>query len=320
VIRHTDVVRGAEGAFFVRELSDLLGSGKKVDDELLLWLQTWFDSRVDAEPWQYDTVVRQDDPDILYKLYISFLAGTTPRYILEKFPEGCTEQGLGSRVLWIVGKNSDARKGATSWDVEEFDALTRRLQWINRTGSGRVMLTKHAEHYLETYEEIWREKVVALEASPIGGFLARQQDYVKKLAMIRAASELPISASATSALLITAEHLEWALDELSALEPGLLQMFKNQTADVATRLALSIREDLRKHRIVVADPKGLTTTVNGLPISDLKEKYIPSVGHKYFSTAMRILYDEEWAILSDKKVKVRGYRSARRVVFLPEEE
>ena len=313
-LTYRDIVQGAEAAYFEHELSDLLG-GTRADDEFIQWLQTWFDSQPDELPWKYVTVVREKDPDILYKHYLCFLAGTTERYIQTKFPHGCAEEGFGSRVLWIIQKEKDKQRGKPDFDPQEGVALSKRLNWIKHNVKGEVTMTSAAEKYLATYDDIIDDLMTSFHNTAVGGFLARQPTYMKKVAMVRAASET----TTTGPLIIEADHLEWAYDQLKDLESGLMHLAEELNADAPTRCAMGIRQVLQQN-IVEVVIEGQTRRIPGMVESEVKERFIPKWGPKDYSAAMRILQDQEWALRSGTPFKVNGYKRARRVIFIPKEE
>jgi hypothetical protein len=307
------VIRGAEGAFFSDDLCDLLG-GKHADDERVMYLQAWWDSRAEWKPWVYRTVVRGED--VLYKPNVCLISATTDNYMHQTFPEGCTTQGFGSRVLWVIQEAKDAVIGKPFWDEMETEALIKKLRWIQTNVHGEAVFDMHAERYFDDFEKTHEERLLLESSNPTIGFLNRKGTYLKKLAMIRAAAET----TTPGPLKIKAEHLEWGLECFTALEPQLNKVFATQMTDYPTRCAFHIRNELKSRPLEYMNKLNQVCVVRGMVATEAQEKFIPIYGAKYYNMAIRILQDQEWVFKSIEKYKIPGYKRPRRILFIPQEE
>lgn len=318
-LTHRDIIKGAEAAYFSKELSDILG-GLRADDEYVQWLQTWFDSEPDDEAWEYTTVARRDEADILYKHYLCFMSATTKNYMHKKFPEGCAGEGFGSRVLWVICTQKDVVEGEPNPDPAEARQVAKRLVWIKDNVKGMVTYTPGAKKFRRTYEKLTADRMLAMDGTSIGGFLARQPMYMLKIAMIRAASE----ATKPGPLTIDTPHFEWAHTHLAALEPEIKKLAHELNADVATRCAMAIRETLKFSELEVVlahQPVGTKyTRIKAMVEAEVRERFVPEYGPKEYGAALRILEELEWAYRPGVPYRVNGYRRARKIVCLTQEE
>lgn len=322
-----EVIKGAEAAFMIGELSDLLGSSLRKDDEVLNWIQSWYDSRPPWRPWRYRTVKRYTNPETLYQLCIHLAAATTPKYIRGRFPEGCTEEGLGSRFVWIVKTAVDIRRVQEEWgwDLAKEGEIVKELKRIHDDVNrhGQYELADESKPMFREWLDIWRAELIANSESPIGGFLARKQSHLLKLAMIRAAGQL----DRNEPRLILPQDIGWASDRIAELTPGLAKLFHAVNMDQATRVALQMRECL-KSSFVDLEPQSLEVNgrtvalggpVRGMLLKMFRAKYVTEVGDYMTQKGLNTLQNAGWAMVFPVKVLVKGVRGRRDILIYSEE-
>jgi len=323
----SEVIKGAEAAFMISELSDLLGSSMRKDDEVLNWIQSWYDSRPPWRPWRYRTVKRYNNPETLYQLCVHLAAATTPKYIRGRFPEGCTEEGLGSRFIWVIKTAADIQRVryGWGWDTREEQEIIRALRSIHddKSRHGQYTLADESKPMFKDWLDLWRAELIANSESPIGGFLARKQTHLLKLAMIRAAAQL----DREEPLLILPQDLAWASDRIAELTPGLAKLFNALNLDQATRVALQMRECLR-NSFVDLEPQKITVNerqvdlggpVRGMVLKAFRAKYTVEVGDYLAQKGLNTLQSAGWAMTFPVKVSVRGLRGRREILIYSEE-
>jgi hypothetical protein len=176
--------------------------------------------------------------DTVENPWINLIACTTPAWIAGNFPEYMIGGGFTSRSVFVycdrkeklvpypglsVPKNIQAYQEALVADLikiadmcGEFKLTREALEW----GSG-------------WYEEHNTKRQPHLDDDRFGGYIARKQTHIHKLAMVLAASR-------SDALTITLEDLQTAAHMVTDLEAEMVKVFSkigmNDTSVAATRL------------------------------------------------------------------------------------
>jgi len=157
--------------------------------------------------------------------WINLIACTTPAWIAGNFPEYMIGGGFTSRCVLVfadkkerlvaypglvVPQGIDDYKKALVGDLEQIAAM-----------KGEYQLSKQAfEWGQEWYERHFTEKQPNLEDTErFGGYLARKQTHIHKLAMILAASE-------SNDLIIKKDHLQTAANMVTDLELDMAKVFQ----------------------------------------------------------------------------------------------
>ena len=155
--------------------------------------------------------------------WINIIACTTPSWIAGSFPEYMIGGGFTSRCIFIYAEKKAKRVSYPSRvvpkDLHRMEAdLVSDLGRIARL-TGEYRLTEEAFEWGDAwYNRHNDHPPVHLNDDRFGGYLARKQTHIHKLAMI-------IAASQSDALWITAEHLAIAERMVSDLEPDMAQVF-----------------------------------------------------------------------------------------------
>lgn len=155
--------------------------------------------------------------------WINIIACTTPSWIAGSFPEYMIGGGFTSRCIFIYAEKKAKRVSYPSRvvpkDLHRLEAdLVSDLSQIARL-TGEYRLTEEAFEWGDAwYNRHNDHPPVHLNDDRFGGYLARKQTHIHKLAMV-------IAASQSDALWITAEHLAISERMVSDLEPDMAQVF-----------------------------------------------------------------------------------------------
>lgn len=176
--------------------------------------------------------------DTVENPWINLIACTTPAWIAGNFPEYMIGGGFTSRCVFVYA-DKKAKLVAYPSDLVPLDMkqtaqkLVEDLCWIS-TLTGEYILSPEAREWGKAwYTNHYEAKHLHLDDERFGGYLARKQTHIHKLAMILAAAE-------SDKLLITAEHLALANQMITDLEPDMQFVFskigKSEEAIYAERL------------------------------------------------------------------------------------
>jgi hypothetical protein len=213
------------------EFGNLLNPQDKEMVDLLVSL--W-----DGKQGAFEKKTKGSGHDIVENPWINLIACTTPAWIAGNFPEYMIGGGFTSRCLFVY---ADKKAQLVAYpgqlvpkDMQQTaQKLVEDLAQISLM-TGQYELTADALAWGNTwYSEHYASKHVNLDDERFGGYLARKQTHIHKLAMILAAAESP-------KLVITAEHLALADRMVSDLEPDMQFVFskigKSDEAVYAERL------------------------------------------------------------------------------------
>lgn len=161
--------------------------------------------------------------DTVENPWINMIACTTPAWIAGSFPEYLIGGGFTSRCVFIyadqkkqmvaypklvVPKDLPKQKENLVKDLTEIASLT-----------GEYQLTPEAYRWgTEWYERHNSKPPAHLNDERFGGYLARKQTHIHKLAMV-------IAAAKSNHLWVEAEHLATAESMVTDLEPEMAQVF-----------------------------------------------------------------------------------------------
>ena len=146
--------------------------------------------------------------------------------------------GFTSRCVWVY---ADKKRQTIAYPADHVPAefmsqradLLHDLELISML-VGEYTLSPAATDFGEQwYDKHWKLKHDHLPPDQFGGYLARKQTHIHKLAMV-------LAASAGDEMVITAEHLTIADQMVTDLEPDMSFVFskigKSETALYAERL------------------------------------------------------------------------------------
>lgn len=192
----------------------------------------------DGKPGTFEKKTKHSGNDSVENPWINLIACTTPSWIAGNFPEYMIGGGFTSRCIFVyadakakyvaypgltVPPNLDAMADKLVQDLEHISTLT-----------GEFTLTPGAVAWGEAwYKRHYTVRSANLDDDRFGGYIARKQTHIHKLAMI-------LSASSGDSLRITDEHLTVADQMVTDLEPDMQFVFskigKSDNALYAERL------------------------------------------------------------------------------------
>lgn len=155
--------------------------------------------------------------------WINLIACTTPAWIAGSFPEYMIGGGFTSRCVFVFADAKAKRVAYPSREVPDnmeqlASALVSDLTQIAEL-TGEYRLTEEAFAWgTAWYEHHNDNPPLHLNDDRFGGYLARKQTHIHKLAMV-------IAASRGNSMWIEDEHLAVAAKMVSDLEPDMAQVF-----------------------------------------------------------------------------------------------
>jgi hypothetical protein len=163
--------------------------------------------------------------DVIENPWINLLACTTPSWIAGNFPEYMIGGGFTSRCVFVYAEEKAKLVAYPHLHVPETMAATRQalIQDLEH-----ISLTFVGEYHLSTDAIAWGEKWYAehfasrpenLDEDRFGGYIARKQTHIHKLAMI-------LAAAVRDDQVITADDLSTANIMVTALEPSMAKVFE----------------------------------------------------------------------------------------------
>lgn len=213
------------------EFGNLLNPQDKEMVDLLVSL--W-----DGKPGAFEKKTKGSGNDTVENPWINLIACTTPAWIAGNFPEYMIGGGFTSRCIFVY---ADKKAQLVAYPSELVPANLKQLaQHLVEDLSqismlvGEYKLTPDALKWGKAwYAEHYASKHLHLDEDRFGGYLARKQTHIHKLAMILAAAEGEVMS-------ITAEHLALANQMVTDLEPDMQFVFskigKSEDAVYAERL------------------------------------------------------------------------------------
>lgn len=213
------------------EFGNLLNPQDKEMVDLLVAL--W-----DGKPGTFEKKTKHSGNDSVENPWINLIACTTPSWIAGNFPEYMIGGGFTSRCIFVYADKKAkyvAYPGlAVPADLDEkANRLVEDLTHIS-TLAGAYTLSPEAVRWGEQwYQRHYTVRPANLDDDRFGGYIARKQTHIHKLALI-------LAASCGDAPIITPEQLEVADAMVTDLEPDMQFVFskigKSDTAFYAERL------------------------------------------------------------------------------------
>jgi hypothetical protein len=213
------------------EFGNLLNPADKEMIDLLVSL--W-----DGKQGAFEKRTKGSGTDLVENPWINLIACTTPSWIAGNFPEYMIGGGFTSRCVFVYAEKKAKLVAYPSEIVPE--TLVQQAQKLVddlcqiSLMCGKYYLTPEAFKWgNEWYAAHHTNKHLHLDDDRFGGYLARKQTHIHKLAMVLAAAE-------SDQMEITAEHLAVADEMVTDLEPDMQFVFskigKSDDAIYAERL------------------------------------------------------------------------------------
>lgn len=177
----------------------------------------------DGQPGAFKKSTKTSGNDAIENPWINIIACTTPAWIAGNFPEYMIGGGFTSRCLFVY---ADTKRQLVAYPANHVppdfttirESLIHDLEAIS-TMVGEFFLTPEAVRWGEAwYEAHYADPHPHLSPEQFGGYLARKQTHIHKLAMV-------LSAAESSSLSITEVHLAHAAKLVAQLEADMPKVF-----------------------------------------------------------------------------------------------
>lgn len=182
----------------------------------------------DSKQGGFNKVTKNSGSDKIENPWINMIACTTPGWIAGNFPKYVIEGGFTSRCLFVY---TDKKEKLVAYPIfhippgmlETQAKLAADLEHIATTLVGPYHLCEDKDNNARKWGEDWYDYHYAhppahLQDNRFGGYLARKQTHVHKLAMI-------IAASQRDELIISLADLELAATMVTDLETDMPKVF-----------------------------------------------------------------------------------------------
>jgi hypothetical protein len=178
----------------------------------------------DGKEGNFTKATKSSGSNIVPNPWINLIACTTPSWIAGNFPEYMIGGGFTSRTIFVY---ADEKAKYVAYpglhvptDLEQRAAsLVTDLQHIATSLAGEYKLSARAVEWGEAwYKHHYQNKPLNLDPERFGGYIARKQTHIHKVAMV-------LAASGSDELVITEEHLATAHTMVTDLEPDMQFVF-----------------------------------------------------------------------------------------------
>ncbi len=247
----------------VNELGTFLRpeDGKLIDVLVGLW-----DGQI--ETWDHAT--KTTGKTEIINPWINVIGCTTPSWLRANVPETFVGGGLTSRIIFVFG---DKKRRLIPYpaalvnqkEYKETGALLAEDLKKMASLKGEYLLTEDALAWGSVwYEQHWGTRPIHMASDRFGGYLARKQTHIHKLAMV-------IAASQRDELVIEVGDLEYANDMVTGLEKDMQLVFSSIGLVDTSRHVAEILSYVRAYRKISQ--------------SELWRRCLPIMSPKEFSEA-----------------------------------
>lgn len=274
-----------------------LGTFLRTDDsQLVSFLTRMWDGQ--KEPFKHKTVssgtIDVENP------WINVIGATTPGWMRDNFSESLVSQGLTSRIIFVYAETkrqfiaypSQVVKGQFYRETEK--KLVEDLKEIANL-KGEYKLTDEAMQWGEAwYKNHYTRLPAHLSSDRFGGYVARKQTHLHKLAMVLAASQ-------RDKMLIEKDDLVAAEAILTDSEQSMLKVFES----------VGLVDEAKHVREIVALVKGYQF----LPILELRHLTRNTISDKDFRLAIRIAVEQQILMPArDPNTNAQGLSLGKRTI------
>lgn len=239
------------------------------DREMVDVLVSLWDGQVGV--WKKATKTQGEDS--IENPWINIIACTTPDWIAGNFPEYMIGGGFTSRTVFIYAEKKRHLVAYPSAHIpkewkERGDKLVHDLEVISTQIKGEYTLSSEARTWGERwYNGHYQGGMPShLSDSRFGGYWARKQTHIHKLAMVLAASQ-------SNSMVIQKEHLEKANEIVTTLEYDMPKVFANIGKTDMTRVIGEIIAYIR--------------SVDSINVQTLYQQFHTRLGYSEFEEAIK---------------------------------
>lgn len=200
----------------------------------------------DGKQGAFTKITKTQGSDEVINPWVNIIACTTPAWIAGNFPEYMIGGGFTSRCIFVYAEEKRQYVAYPSEHLPpEFQAmrtsLIRDLEAISGL-AGQYQLDKEAIKWGEQwYENHYKSKPAHLNNERFGGYIARKQTHIHKLAMVMAASQ-------RNELVITKEDLEASDSVVTALEVSMPRVFSHIGRTEVSRHVEELLSCIKAHK------------------------------------------------------------------------
>ncbi len=224
---------------FISELGTFL---KPQDEEQTSAFIALWDGQVE----QFERWTLAHGQQVIENPWVNLIGCTTPSWIDRNVPENMIDGGLASRIVFVYADTKRSFVAYPSMEVDrkeyqkEKDDLIADLKLISKL-KGEYKLTPEAAAWgVDWYKTHWTVRPKHLASDRFGGYLARKQTHLHKLAMILAASK-------SETLTITKEDLEQAETFITRTEADMGKVFQSVGVAPSARQSNTMLSFLRTY-------------------------------------------------------------------------
>lgn len=215
------------------------------DKEMVDLLVTLWDGKQGA----FTKVTKASGNDTVENPWINVIACTTPAWIAGNFPEYMIGGGFTSRCLFIYAERKEKYVAYPGLEVPKNlqaveDALVRDLEHIATNLVGAYVLdTSAVEWGKRWYKHHYENRPPLLDDERFGGYIARKQTHLHKLAMV-------LAAATKDDLVLTEAELATANIMVTELEEDMPRVFSKIGRTEASVQAERFINYVRKRRVI----------------------------------------------------------------------
>jgi len=201
----------------------------------------------DGQIGVWEKATKTSGSDRIENPWINIIACTTPAWIAGNFPEYMIGGGFTSRTIFVYADQKRRLvaypKGHLPSDFEQLKQdLIHDLEIISTQIIGEYKLTPDAYAWGEAwYENLYYNRPKELDNERFGGYIARKQTHLHKLAMVLAAAE-------SNDLYITDQHLLTADSILKGIEQDMPKVFHQIGRTDVNRVLEEVVTLVKRHR------------------------------------------------------------------------
>lgn len=178
----------------------------------------------DGKQGTFEKKTKHSGNDSISNPWINLIACTTPSWIAGNFPEYMVGGGFTSRCVFVYADKKHRHVAYPGLEVpsdiiKRASDLIHDLELISTNLAGEYKLTDEAIAFgRKWYEHHYSHRPPGLDDDQFGGYIARKQTHIHKLAMI-------LSAATSDKLEISAESLKTANEMVTDLETDMPKVF-----------------------------------------------------------------------------------------------
>lgn len=194
---------------------------------------------------QLDKRTKTSGCNVVKSPWINLIACTTPAWIAGNFPDYMIGGGFMSRCVFVFADEKERYVAYPCRQVSDQHSEIRQrlisdLEWISLKLRGEYKLSDEAYEWGDAwYKHHYQNRPPHLDDERFGGYIARKQTHIHKLAMI-------LSASESDDLIIQKDTLILANTMTSDLENDMTSVFskigKTETANHADKLVWYVQK------------------------------------------------------------------------------